>query len=230
MLAVSMLVFPALRDSREGTRRHVCQDNQRQLWLLVSKYAGNHGGYLPPVRPNENAGIFAARLVEAGCAEPEELAVLLVCPAAPLANEIRAGRLAIHVPTREELQAMTAADLKRVTATISPFFAYRFPQKIGNEYVYAKIDSAGHFGLDPICGDTSGDVPNAMSPNHGGSIVQILCWDGSVKSFTTCTLPDYNDDLFHNDQGMVAAGLGPRDVVLAPSNATPELRFASQER
>src|SRR3954465_11433299 len=34
MLAVSMLIFPALRNSRDGTRRNVCQDHQRQMWIL----------------------------------------------------------------------------------------------------------------------------------------------------------------------------------------------------
>jgi hypothetical protein len=51
ILAVSMLLFPALRDSRDGTRRNVCQNNQRQLWRLVSLYANDHGGYVPEVYP-----------------------------------------------------------------------------------------------------------------------------------------------------------------------------------
>src|ERR1700749_2122200 len=64
ILAVSMLVFPALRDSRDGSRRVTCQHNLYQLWLLDSRYAAEHGGFFPEVQPFENTGIVAARLVE----------------------------------------------------------------------------------------------------------------------------------------------------------------------
>ena len=64
MLAVSMLIFPALRNSRDGTRRQVCQNNQRQMWVLVTNFAQDHGGLYPWVGPNEPAGIYVARLIE----------------------------------------------------------------------------------------------------------------------------------------------------------------------
>lgn len=229
MLALSMLMFPALRDSRDGTRRNVCQNNQREMWVLVSKYARDHGGYYPQVRPNENAGVFAARLVQKGYVEPEELEVLLVCPASPVANEIRAGRLVFHLPSREELRSMAPAELLQVTAGASPSYGYRLPQRVGDDYVYLRDDRSGHSGLNPIFGDISGDVLNAMSANHSGSVIQVVCRDGSVRSFTTSTPPGL-EDLYHNDLGIVAAALGPHDVVLAPGHATPGLEFAALEK
>ena len=227
MLAVSMLVFPALRDSRDGTRRNVCQNNQYQLWVLVSKYARDHGGYYPQVRPNENAGTFAARLVEKGYVDPEELAALLVCPAAPVANEIRAGRLTIRIPDAETIRGMLPAQLADVTAKLSPCYAYRFPYRVGNDYHYMRDDRRAH---SPLFSDTSGDIHNPMSPNHGGTIVQILCQDGRVLTIATYKLPGFDEDVFHNDRGIVAAGDRPHDIVLGPSNAKPGLEFASRKK
>ncbi len=225
MLAVSMLVFPALRDSRDGTRRTVCQYNQYQLWVLVSKYALDHGGYYPQVRPNEKVGMFAAQLVKDGYVEPDELALLVVCPASPAANEIRAGRLVIHIPSREEVCAMSPAELKRAFAGVSPTYGYRLPQLIGGEYVYARNVPTGLPGLDPVFGDISGDPLNAMSANHRGSVVQVIGRTGTLTSFTTASPPAFGGDfdLFHNKLGVVAAGLGPDDIVLGSSDAMPGL-------
>src|SRR4051812_6094933 len=59
MLAVSMLIFPALRNSRDGSRQIACQHNMQELGTLVSLYAQDHGRYIPEVGPNEHAGMFA---------------------------------------------------------------------------------------------------------------------------------------------------------------------------
>ena len=79
-------------------RRTVCQHQQQKLWVLVTSYAEDHGRVYPKVGPNENAGIFVARLIEAGYIRPADLAPLLVCPASPFADEIRAGRLTFRLP------------------------------------------------------------------------------------------------------------------------------------
>jgi len=76
MLAVSMLIFPAIRNSRDGTRRNLCQHNQQVLFSLISRYAQDHGQF-PEVGPNENAGMYTARLILCGYVEPEELEGLL---------------------------------------------------------------------------------------------------------------------------------------------------------
>ena len=227
MLAVSMLVFPALRDSRDGTRRTVCQGNQAQLGRFASEYAQNHGGFFPCVRRDENGGVYVARLVETGHTVPEEIAALLVCPASPVANEIRAGRLTIRVPNAEAIRGMSPEQLAAVTATLSPCYAYRFPYQVGGEYHYIRDDRRAH---SPLLSDTSGDVHNPMSPNHGGTIIQILGQNGEVMTIATYKLPGFDEDVFHNDRGIVAAGVGPRDIVLGPSNAKPALEFASRKK
>jgi hypothetical protein len=225
MLAVSMLVFPALRDSRDGTRLNVCQNNQYQLWVLVTKHAIDHGGYYPQVRPNEKVGVFAAKLVRRGYIDPDELAVLLVCPSSPVAGKIRAGELRIHIPSREELRVMPPAELGQAVSGSSPCYGDRMAQFIGNEYLDARDFASIYSGFDPIFGDLAGDPQDAMKSHHRGSVIQITNRNGSLKTFTTESPPAFGRDfdLYHNYLGVVAAGIGPHDVVLAPSNAMPGL-------
>src|SRR5688500_3520617 len=48
-LAMSMLLVPALRDSRDAARRVDCQNNLRQMGVLLANYAADHGGYFPQI-------------------------------------------------------------------------------------------------------------------------------------------------------------------------------------
>ncbi len=225
VLAVSMLLFPALGDSRNATRRTVCQNNQRQLWFVLANYAEDHGGYYPRVRAHENAGRFAVELVEKGYIEADELANVLVCPGAPLADSIRAGRFVIRIPSSASLRRMSPTQLAAARRNMSPFYAYRFPYRVGQEYYYVRDE---RLPLSPIFSDTSGSPQDAfMSPNHGGQIVQVTNQDGSVRSLRSSTMPGMNDELFLNSLGLVAAGVGPQDVVLGRSEATPVFNAAA---
>jgi hypothetical protein len=232
-LAVSMLVFPAIRDSRDGTRLNVCQNNQVQLWLAVSKYADNHGGRYPQVFPNETAGMFAARLVGEGYIEPEELAVLVICPSSQIANEIRAGRLVIRIPTREAIRSMTADQQQLAFAGVSPSYGYRLPYWNGSEYVDAFHSQGDRPTFDPVFGDfADSDSPTAGGARHRGSVIQLIGRNGAVTSFAAGNPPAYlsDSDLFKNKIGVVAAGIGADDIVLATSNAMPGRELGAHER
>jgi hypothetical protein len=219
MLAVSMLLFPALRDSRDGTRRTVCQNHMRQLWFVVSKYSEMNRNYLPEVEPDENAGIFAVKLLDRNCIDEEDLKVLLVCPGAPLADEIRAKRYAILVPTLEELKKMTPDELAAARRHMSPMIAYRLGYFVGPNYYYVRNEPVPH---SPLFADAPGSAEDGfISPNHGGSIMQVLHADGNVRVLTSCTIPGVGDDLFHNTRGQMKAGVGRQDSVLGVSECTP---------
>lgn len=223
ILAVSMLVFPALSASRDGTRRTVCQNNLYQLWLLDSNYAVNHGGFFPEVRPDENTGIVAARLIEGDYETPERLAVLLVCPASHTADVLRASGKMIRIPTKAEMQQMSRDELMRVLAHVSPCYGYRLAQRVGDDYVYASSNPGGELAFDPLMADVCDASMSPVSFNHRGKSIQVIGRDGSLKSFTSKSLPmcGNDSDIYHNDLGLVDAGLGLRDAVLAPSDALP---------
>src|SRR5262249_35071494 len=140
MLAVSMLLFPALRNSRDGTRQVACQNNLRQVGTLVALYAQDHGRLIPGVAPDEHAGMYTLRLIANGYVAADDLEKLLVCPGAPLADKIRAGTYAIVLPSQIEIRTMPPQQLERVSATASPFFAYALPYRVGGKYCRIRND------------------------------------------------------------------------------------------
>ena len=76
--------------------------------------------------------------------------------------------------------------------------------------------------MSPVFADAPGDDESgAMTPNHGGRVMQVQFADGSLKRFKSWKLPGVDNDMAHNNRGRVAAGMGPRDIVLGNSSATP---------
>jgi hypothetical protein len=221
MLAVSMLLFPALRNSREVTRMRGCEYNMHEFFAAMTSYADNHGGYFPGAQPHEFAMVIPIELVEAGCATREQMKELLWCPAAPLADQVRDGQLTLEIPRRDQYRAMTPAQAAVAAWRTTPFYAFRFGFVEDGKYHLVRDDrSPNSFLLADTCGDQSN---NLMSQNHGGDIIQLLCTDGSVKSFTTCTVPGLNDNLYRNARGRVGAGWGRHDAVLGRPDAKPDL-------
>jgi hypothetical protein len=219
MLAVSMLIFPALRNSRDCTRQTVCQRNLQQLGLYADLYAQNHGGYIPEVAPNEHAGVFVLRLIASGHTLPGEMQTLLVCPGAPLADKVRSGKFKIALPNAAQIREMSPAELANVSAKASPFYAYALPYRANGKYYKIRTERQR---MAPVFSDTSGDEQaNSMSPNHGGRLVQVQWGDGSLRALSSITLPGLDDDMYHNVRGKVKAGLGRLDTVLGPSDAMP---------
>ena len=221
-LAVSMLLFPALRDSRDTTRRNVCQNNQRQIGELLFATAEDHAGMLPPIRPHEYAGSFAVQLVEGGRISVDELAVLLFCPDGPLADRLRAGEIAVWIPSAVQLRRMLPAERAEAAKYMSPFFAYQFPYRKGDRYVYLRDERSPH----ALILSDAPDVDDDMSPNHAG-IIQALKGDGSVACYSSYRLPERNDNFFRNAEGMMAAGCERRDIVLGRSEAMPGIEFTA---
>ena len=218
MLAVSMLVFPALRESREGTRRTVCQYNQGQLGIVLAKFSDNHNQLLPHIGPKEFAGMFVVRLLMEGYAEPGELKEWLFCPAAP--GDVCAGLREYKIPGPEQLREMPRIELAKLAATINPCYAVPLPYRdeVGE---YHDIVNQ-HSQYLPVFSDASDAVPQRIGPNHGGLFIQILFQDGHVKAFTSSMLPSCGDNMFRNSNGVVAVGTAADDSVLASCYVVPD--------
>jgi hypothetical protein len=232
MIAVSMLLFPALRDSRDGARLTHCQRNQSELYFLISKFAADRGGYYPIVQPNEPAGIFVAKLVRDGYVDSEEVTKYLICPDSSMADAIRSGAVVFRIPTRAKLQAMSPAEFRLAGSKMSPSYTYALPPKVGDGYQFLRGVPYGHSGRDPILGDNPAAPHDALRSHHRGSVLQVITMSGNIISFAADAPPLFggDKDLYHNDLGIVAAGIGPNDIVLAPTNAMGGLELVSQGR
>ena len=64
------------------------------------------------------------------------------------------------------------------------------------------------FGAD--LSDAPSNDASGMSPNHGGSIIQVLYSGRSVGVLTSAKVKGGHDDMFSNMEGNVAAGYGTR--------------------
>lgn len=224
ILAVSMLLFPAVRESREGTWRNWCQNNQRELYTSIHSYAENNGGIIPPVHPGENAGSFVTHLLAQEYANPQNLRENLVCPGGPKAQLIRDHQADVVILTSQQLsqlQKRKLAEALRALAWMSPTYAYRFGYVVdGKQYHYITIRGPA----TPILSDAPGNNADGMTDNHCG-VVQILYSDGHVEVRTSAKLPRNGDDMFRNLAGNVDAGLASEDTVLGSSEATPKIFF-----
>lgn len=218
MLAVSMLVFPALRESREGTRRTLCQHNQAQLGIVLTNFSDNHKMYLPHIGPKEFAGMFIVRLLMEGYAEPGEMREWLDCPAAPV--DVRAGLQKFTIPGPEQLKEMSPRRRAQLAAAINPCYAVPLPYRdeLG-EYHDIRNEHSKYL---PVFSDASDSAAQQISANHDGLYIQILFQDGHVKAFTSDMLPSCGDNMFRNRRGVVAVGTAADDTVLAPCYVVPD--------
>jgi hypothetical protein len=194
--------------------------------ILLTCADRNHG-WLRLVQPNENAGMFTVRLVEGGYVDAVDLAQWQVCPGSPQAKLIRANprQFFVHIPSREEFEAMTPQQQARVKAWMSPSYAYPLGYLVGQQYYYPRIQGY----RTPILCDAPGVEGHGMSPNHG-YVMQVLFSDGSVGVQTSAKVNNGDDDLFSNSQGQVAPGMGSDDVVLGSSAATANIFFLGSNR
>jgi hypothetical protein len=228
ILAVSMLLFPALRESLDGMRRDLCGNNMREIGVLVLTHAENNHGWLSLVQPDENAGMYTVRLVEGGAVSKEELKQWLPCPGSPHAKLIRENpeKYSVEIPTQAELDSMSPAKLAVARAWMSPSYAYPLGYVIGRQYYYPRIQRF----RTPIFCDAPSPDGSGMSPNHSNTIIQVLFSDGHLAALTSAKVNGGHDDMFANIAGKVAAGYGRDDVVLGPSQATPNIYVFSAHR
>jgi hypothetical protein len=214
LLMVAALMTPALFESREAARRSMCQNNLQTFGAALFNYQEGRGHQLPPVEPGESAGMYAVKLVESGVLTREQLRQLLVCPESRLADDVFAGRIAIDLPSRRQLQLARDEQRARMIMLLGGSYAYRL----------GFYDENGRYQDPPFTGEQGsplmGDAPHfttagARSANHGGNGFNFVDQSLAVRFRRNCLLG--GDNLFTNVKGEQAAGLEPNDVVLGRS-------------
>jgi hypothetical protein len=218
LLAVSMLFLPAMRQSRDASRRTVCADNMRQIGQYLTVYSNNHEGSFPAGRQNENAGMFAVILVGSHIVTADELRRLVVCPSSPLAEEIAAGCVVVRVPSPAELSQASRFESLQLRRVMGGSLAYRIGYGEGEDY---QLVRNMHCPRTPLMADEPSAQPGARrSANHGCG-TNMLYQSGNVKFIKNCELREVKDDPYLNDNGLPAAGCHPRDAVLVRSELVP---------
>lgn len=219
VLLVALAVIPATLASREAARRAACADNLRQMSQALAAYSHDHRGYYPRVDPYGSPGLFAVSLADGGYLTRSQMRATLVCPSSMLADEIAKRRVEVVVPTIEELCTAPAVLTGPLLRVMGGSYAYRLGY-LGVDGRYVPTQNRGDCRSALLS-----DAPppgSVVGHNHGGCSQNVLFQDGSVRFCRGCWSPGGEDHLFLNARGRIAAGLSPRDVVLAPSWATDD--------
>ena len=216
VVVLFLLAFPAIHNSRFHARRFTCVDHLRQISLALTQYSETHDGYFPPVYERgkyAGAGIYAPILVSYEFVDGSHW---FVCPGSPLADDPE-----FRVPTLDELLAASFEELARMRAKMGGSYGYNLGFLEEGRYHTPRNLRRPRY---PIISDVpSNTLPGRQSVNHGGRGQNVAQEAGTVTFCKTSTSLDRADDMFVNEQGLVAAGNHRDDAVIAPSDALPRL-------
>jgi hypothetical protein len=180
-------------------------------------YAEAHAGHFPslPTRGNEAAGgLYAPILREGGYVSSDDP---FFCPATDLADNSAARR---SLPTRAQVRTATGENLRALRKKLGGSYGYNLGYVEQGRYQGIRNRSRSTFAL--VADAPSPTLVTAQSVNHGSRGQNVLFEDGHVDHLTSCLACPYTkDDLYHNDEGQVAAGRHANDTVIGPSDVPP---------
>jgi len=212
--ATVMLTIPALQHSRFKARVTACQNNLRQLGLALTQYSEKNQGYFPSVPTEGNsavAGIYAPVLLRDGFLTE---ASWVVCADSPLARQED-----YRIASFAEIQAAAGEKLTELRRRMGGSYGYCLGHMRGGTYQGTRNLRRENFAL--MADAPSADRPRCQTVNHSGRGQNVLFEDGRVRFLPTPEPSDFGDDFFHNDAGVVAAGVHPNDSVIGSSDSPP---------
>lgn len=228
VLALGMMLLPALQESRVAARRAACKNNLARIGQALTLYAEQHNGLFPHIEPGENAGMFAFKLANDQTIDRDELSRLILCNSSPLAEEVANGTFTVQVPKPSDLNNADPASLRAMRKSMGGSYAYRLGYLDGQLYMPIKN---GRNSRSPLLSDAPnpGRCGRWQSLNHGGCGQNVLFEDGSVSYRSNCFLPAVDDNIFVNTVGKPAAGRKWNDSVLVSSEVTPGVMSMVQQ-
>lgn len=214
-LAVSLLFFPAVVNSRFEARAAACRNNLRQLGTSLAMFSENNRGFFPVPATDGNgacAGYVAPLLRDAGLLEQPQT---LVCPSSPLAEECTDW----YVPTCEELLRARGQRLVMLQRTMGGSYAYTMGHVANNHLQPTRNMRRSTFVI--VADSPSHEFSERRSTNHGARGQNVLFEDMSVRFVTSCSLGELDDSYYLNRRGQPLAGLDVHDCVVGKSDTPP---------
>jgi hypothetical protein len=212
LLVSGLLIAPAVQYTRYEAQVTACKDNLREVGISLVGYSQLHQGYFPQV-PSEGklsaAGIFAPTLLHDGFLKRAER---LQCPGSP--------RPVTQIPSWEELQTAAEPQLRELRSRMGGTYGYSLGYT-DERGAYHGTKNLGRSYFAIVADVPTSDRRARQSRNHAGRGQNVLFEGGQVRFTATSTPEGLADDIFVNRQGVVAAGVGPDDAVIAPSETRP---------
>ena len=212
VLAVAMLFFPAIANSRFQSRIASCQYNLQSVGQALNDYSESAGGFFPRIPVDGNraaAGLYAPILVDQQYLADTDT---LVCPGSRLADNMSQWR----VPSLAELDQARGRKLVALHRTMGGSYGYTLGYLDDGRYRTPRNEGRAHFA---VMSDTpSLHLRGHQSENHGGRGQNVLFEDNHVEFIIDCVA---YDRLFVNRDGYAEAGLDKADSVIGHSAAPP---------
>lgn len=217
VLAVTMLLAPAIRSSRDSAHRLGCENNLRQLGQVLVLYSNENGGYFPQIRLHDNAGMYTLRLAEEGFAERDELSQLVLCPSRSSSTQ------AVVLPTLEQFHHARDQMLRQFQRRMGGNYAYRLGYM--SDGIYLPVKNSGDC-RQPLLSDAPLWHDGELRSEAHDCGQNVLYQSGRVRFVVGCRAPGSCDHLFLNSAGIPAAGQNAADAVLGRSEVTPAVNHA----
>lgn len=213
LFVASMLFFPSMMKSRFDQQVAYCSENLRQLGTGLWQYSENHNGYFPYVPAQGNyaaAGIYGPMLHQAGLLPDVQS---LLCPSSPQAKADQA------LVSLAKLDHAQGPELNQLRNQMGGSYGYALGYEKDGRYYGNKNRSRPRFAL--LADSPSSQNGGRQSLNHEGRGQNVLYEDGHVQFQRTATAAGCQDDIYHNDLGIIGAGQHINDAVVARSDARP---------
>lgn len=214
-LAVSLLFFPAIVNSRFEARAEACRNNLRELGTSLAMFSEDHGGRFPMPEETGNgacAGYMAPVLNDAGLLNDPEV---LICPSSPLAR----NRKDWYVPTRLELHQAKGQQLILLQRSMGGSYAYAMGYVVDGQLRPTRNNGRPTFVI--VADSPSQESSISRSMNHGHRGQNVLFENMSVRFVTSCSLGDLDDSYYLNRRGQPWAGIDVDDCVVGRSDTPP---------
>ncbi len=214
LVAASLLIFPALHNSRVQARTTQCAQNLQGIYQGLAHYSDAFAGALPSAPPTDRLGVgggFAAILGSTGYLQD---ASQLVCPDSPMAEVSD-----FTLPTREQVVfASEGQELETLQKQIGGSYSMSLGYEEDGRYQGLRHSGNDDFAL-------VSDVPDPASAdfrshNHPGGR-NVLFAGGNLRYMVVPVATVGNDHMFLNAAGQVGLGLNAHDSVIPPAGPLP---------
>jgi hypothetical protein len=220
LLALGMLILPAVNHSRFSAQVTACQHKLQQIGRALHDYGKNHDGRIPEI-PREGrlsvAGVYAPKLLEAGLVSGPEVFICgdsRYCERRDSARIPKWGRLV-------ELERSDSEELDETLAGIGGSYGYNLGYVQDGIYHTVSLSRSSRPNYALMADTPCAKRGFSRSSNHAGNGQNVLFEDLHVDYMTDCYVPGCSDELFRNEHGDIAAGTNDRDAVIGASLASP---------
>ena len=211
-VAAGMLLFPAVLNSRTQAQLRACEKNLLSLGRSLAQYSQLHDGRFPRVPRSGKlavAGMYAPTLQAAGLLDPREV----ICPARGNCSAAE-----YRIPSVAEVETAEGDQLRDLQSRMGGSYCYAFGYVENGRYIGPRNRARATYA---VMSDATEQHPALRSCEPECRGQNVLFEDGHVSFLTTCRLSGSSDHIFQNAMGMIGAGIGPDDAVVAPSGASP---------